>query len=188
MRWSILPNLISLARIALVAPIGWLLWHARYPEALALTVIAGLSDAVDGYLARRFDWLSPVGAMLDPIADKLLAIVLFVVFTIQGFLPLWLAALVVGRDVLILAGAGVYRLWFGELEVRPTLLSKANTAAQIVVLVGLLIGLSGVGIVGRIVDPWCFYLLGVMAVASGGDYVLTWSRKAMQTSRERSDP
>lgn len=185
MKLRVLPNLITLARIALVAPIAWLLWHMRYPEALLLTVIAGLSDAVDGYLARRFNWLSPMGAMLDPIADKLLAVMLFVVFTLQGHLPLWLALIVIGRDLLILAGAGIYRIWFGELDVAPTFISKANTAAQIVVLAGLLVGLSGVSIVANLVDPWGFYALAALAVASGVDYVITWSGKAARESRSR---
>ncbi len=182
MKLSYLPNGITLLRILLVVPIVWLLWQRRYPEALLLMAIAGASDAVDGLLARRFDWGTEFGALVDPLADKVMVVAVFVTLTLQGVIPLWLAAVVVGRDAVILAGAGVYRLWFHEISMSPTFISKANTALQIVVLLLVLFGLGDFGapseLALRLVDPWCLYMVAVLSVASGVDYVVTWSLKA----------
>lgn len=182
MKLSQLPNVITLLRILLVAPIAWLLWQMRYPEALVLMAIAGASDAVDGLLARRFDWGTEFGALADPLADKLMVVAVFLTLTVQGVIPMWLVALVVGRDAIILAGAGVYRLWFHELSMSPTLISKVNTAVQILVLLLVLFGLCGFGAPSELAlaaaDPWCFYLVAALSVASGVDYVVTWSLKA----------
>ena len=166
----------------LVVPAGWLLWQGRYPEALVVVGVAGASDALDGELARRFSWRSAFGSMMDPIADKLLVLVVFVIFTMQGHIPLWLAVVVIGRDAIILSGAGVYRLMFGSIEMAPTLVSKANTALQIVMLLLLLFGLCGFGALSEaalfIVDPWSLYLLAIVGIGSGVDYTVTWSLKA----------
>jgi len=182
MRWSLLPNLITSLRMLLVVPAGWLLWQGRYPEALVVVGVAGASDALDGELARRFSWRSAFGSMLDPIADKLLVLVVFVIFTIQGHIPIWLAVIVIARDAVILGGAGVYWLMFREIEMAPTLISKANTALQIVLLVLLLLGLCEFGALSElalfVVDPWSFILLAILGVGSGIDYAVTWALKA----------
>ena len=179
---SQLPNAITVLRMLLVAPIAWLLWQARYPEALVLMAIAGTSDAVDGLLARRFGWGTEFGEFMDPLADKVMVVAVFLALTVQGQIPLWLAAVVVGRDAVILAGAGVYRLWFHELSMSPTLISKVNTAVQILVLLLVLFGLCGFGVPSDLAlaaaDPWCFYLVATLSVASGVDYVITWTLKA----------
>jgi cardiolipin synthase len=184
---SYLPNVITVLRILLVVPTAWLLVEARYVDALVLMALAGASDALDGWMARRFGWMSRFGAALDPVADKLLVAVLFVVFTYQGHVPLWVAAIVVGRDVVILAGAGAYRLFFEPIEFAPTLISKANTAAQILMLLLLLLGLCDFGRLSglalAVVDPWCFYVLAVLGLGSGADYVITWGSKAFRHGR-----
>ena len=105
MSLSWLPNAISLIRIALVPPILALLLNGRHDLALALFVVAGFSDGLDGYLAKRFDWHSRAGALLDPIADKLLVAGTFVALSITGHLPIWLAVIVILRDVVIVGGA-----------------------------------------------------------------------------------
>ena len=190
MRWSQLPNLITGVRMLLVLPAGWLLWLGRYPEALVVVGVAGASDALDGELARRFGWRSAFGSMMDPIADKLLVLAIFVIFTFQGHIPLWLAVVVIGRDMVILAGAGIYRLMFGSIEMAPTLVSKANTAIQILMLLLLLLGLCGFGVLSEvallIVDPWSFWVLAVFGVGSGLDYVVTWSLKAWRNRLQPS--
>lgn len=127
-----IPNLICVIRIILVAPIVWSLVDGRYGLALALTLIAGLSDALDGYLARRFDWRSWLGGLLDPAADKLLMFSLFVTLTCLGWVPVWFTVIVIGRDLVIIGGAIAYRLLVGRVEGNPTLVSKANTVLQIV--------------------------------------------------------
>ena len=186
MRWSLLPNLITSLRMLLVVPAGWLLWQGRYPEALVVVGVAGASDALDGELARRFSWRTAFGSMLDPIADKLLALVVFVIFTVQGHIPVWLLVVVIARDAIILGGAGVYWLMFREIEMAPTLASKANTALQIVMLLLLLLGLCGFGALSglalMIVDPWSFYLLAILGIGSGIEYAVTWALKAWRDS------
>lgn len=182
-----LPNIISVARIVLVIPAAWLLWKALYVEALVLMTVAGASDAVDGWLARRLDAVSRFGSALDPVADKLLVAVMFVVFAVQGHLPVWLAVIVLGRDLLIVSGASAYRLLFGHIEFAPSYLSKANTALQIGVALLLLLSLCGFGVLsavaGLVVEPWGFYVLAALGVASGADYVITWSLRAWREAR-----
>jgi cardiolipin synthase len=126
-----IPNMICVGRIILVAPIVWALLQERYGLALLLCVIAGLSDALDGYLARRFDWRTRLGGLLDPAADKLLMFACFVTLTWMGWVPVWFAAIVVGRDVVIITGAIVYQLLVAPVHGEPTTASKLNTVLQI---------------------------------------------------------
>lgn len=181
------PNIITVVRIALVVPTAWLLWERFYVEALVLMSLAGASDAVDGWLARRLDAVSQFGAALDPVADKLLVASLFVIFVVQGHLPLWVAVIIVGRDAVILAGAAAYRLLFGHIEFAPTYLSKANTAMQIAAAMLVLFWLCDFGLLSRLagllMDPYGFYLLAAVGVASGLDYVITWSLRAWREAR-----
>ena len=177
-----IPNVITMFRIGLVAPIVWLLLASNYGAALLLMILASLSDALDGWLARRFNWRSSFGAAIDPFADKLLVGSMFVVFWIQSHIPSWLVVVVLSRDILILTGAITYRYLFGKINFSPTLVSKANTAIQVVMLIILLIELSGLGVLSDIakslVDPYCFLLLGLLGISSGIDYVVTWGVKA----------
>jgi cardiolipin synthase len=184
-----IPNIITVIRILLVVPISWLLLEGRHVDALFLMVIAGLSDAFDGFLARRFNWLTQLGATLDPLADKLLVAAVFLVFTWQGHIPLWIAIIVLVRDFVIVAGAGVYKVLYEEVEISPTFLSKANTAMQLVVLIFLLVGLLPLGVMSDLavamVNPYSFYILAVLGVSSGLDYVFTWGSKAYREEKKR---
>lgn len=130
-----IPNLICFARILLVAPAVWALLNGRYPLALGLIVIAGLSDALDGYLARRFDWRSRLGGLLDPAADKLLVASVFVTLTWIGLVPAWFTSVVLGRDLLIVAGVFAHHLWLAPVKGEATGISKLNTAFQILFMV-----------------------------------------------------
>jgi cardiolipin synthase len=126
-----IPNLICVVRILLVPPIVWLLLEGRYALALALIVVAGVSDAIDGFLARRFDWRTRLGGLLDPAADKLLVASVFVTMSWLGFIPWWLTLVVLGRDVLIVGGVLAHQLWFAPVDGDPTRVSKINTTVQI---------------------------------------------------------
>jgi cardiolipin synthase (CMP-forming) len=185
---SQLPNIITVLRILLVLPTAWMLWESRFMEAFVLMVVAGVSDALDGFLARRFGWMSKLGATLDPLADKFLVAAMFIVFTLQGHIPLWVALIVLFRDFTIIAGAGVYKLLYEEVEISPTFLSKANTAMQIITLCLLMAGFLPLGVVAEIaaeaVQP-CFYVLAVLGVSSGLDYVVTWGSKAYREGKKR---
>jgi cardiolipin synthase len=130
-----IPNALTLARIALVGPILWCLAEGWLLAGGALFAVAGVTDALDGWLARRLDARSALGAALDPLADKMLLVGTFVLLAWQGVLPVWLAGLVVARDLAILLGAAVVRLRWGAFAPRPSRLSKANTAAQVALVV-----------------------------------------------------
>jgi cardiolipin synthase (CMP-forming) len=170
-------------RVLLVVPITWLLFDGHYRQALVLMAIAGASDALDGWLARRFGWMTRFGAALDPMADKILVGVLFIALTVQGHLPLWVAGIAIARDLVIVGGAAAYRMMFKHIEFEPTLLSKTNTAMQIVVLLLLLLSLCGFHrlspVAGAIDDPYGYWIVSALAVVSGLDYVITWSRRAI---------
>jgi cardiolipin synthase len=126
-----IPNMICVARIILVAPIVWSLLEERYALALGLILIAGLSDALDGYLARRFDWRTRLGGLLDPAADKFLMFAAFVTLAWVGLVPAWFSAVVVGRDIIIIGGTIVYQLTVAPIHGEPTGTSKLNTVLQI---------------------------------------------------------
>ena len=184
-----LPNAITVLRLLLVGPAGWLLWHGAAAEALILIAVAGLSDAADGLLARRYNWRSRFGAFADPAADKLLSVVVFVVLAAQGHLPWWLLCVVVGRDLVILSGAFAYRRLLGELEMDPTPLSKANTGLQVALVFLVVVGLTDAGWLAAaataIVDPVGFVVVAATGVASGIHYVIVWTRRAVDGVRAR---
>ena len=182
-----IPNIITVVRVLLVIPTAWCLVEGYYVQALVLMAVAGASDALDGWLARRFDWVSWFGAALDPLADKILVGVLFITLTVKGVLPLWVVAIAIGRDLVILVGATIYRLLFKHIEFVPTLLSKANTAIQIVILLVLLLSLCGFDYLSpialAIADPFGFWLVAALAIVSGADYVIAWGRRALTKRR-----
>ncbi len=177
LRW--LPNAISLMRIALVAPILYLIVDERYGLALTLFVIAGFSDGVDGYLAKRFDWHTRVGALLDPIADKLLVAGTFIVLVYIGLIPPWLAVLVIFRDVVIVGGAAAYNFLIQPVEGEPTRISKLNTALQLLLIVFVL-SRAGYGWPDQITITIIGASVVVTVVISGVDYVCSWARRARQ--------
>ena len=126
-----IPNTICVVRIILVAPIVWALLEGRYGLALGLILVAGLSDALDGYLARRFDWRTRLGGLLDPAADKLLMFAAYVTLAVIGLVPIWFSAIVIGRDIIIITGTIVYQLYVAPVHGEPTGASKLNTVLQI---------------------------------------------------------
>ena len=129
-----IPNIITVLRMFAILPICWLLWQDAFVPAIYCLVLAGLSDGLDGFLARRYGWTSRVGAMLDPLADKLFIVSIMLLFGIKGYLPEWLVLLALGRDLVIVGGAMLYRYITGTLEMRPLFISKLNTAFQILLL------------------------------------------------------
>ena len=172
-----IPNMICIFRILLVGPVVWLLWHGDFVATLWLFLIAGFSDGLDGFLARRFGWRSRLGEILDPLADKFLMISMFITLTLVGLIPLWLAALVVGRDLVIVTGGVVYNWLFGAVQPQPTDVSKLNTLLQ---LVFVLVVVSGAAY-GWPGEYWVIVLgasVMVTTIISGVDYVWQWSRKA----------
>ena len=177
MSLSWLPNAISLLRIALVAPILLLIVNGSYGWALLLFWIAGASDGIDGYLANRFDWGTRLGALLDPIADKLLVAGLFVTLAWTGHVPVWLAVLVILRDVVIVAGAMAYNFLVKPVQGEPTHISKLNTALQLLFLLFVL-SRAAFGWPQEITLTVLGAAILVSVVISGVDYVWSWSKRA----------
>lgn len=177
-----LPNAITLARIGMAWPLWRLLIAEDYRPALFLALIAGLSDALDGLLAKHFGWITRLGGLLDPVADKLLLAVGFLGLWWVGQMPGWLVALVLGRDVVILAGALAWQLLVGPLVAEPSRLSKATTAAQIglvlLVLACLALGFGGPALIGA-----GAFVVAALTLASGIDYVWRWTGKARRRWR-----
>jgi cardiolipin synthase len=178
-----LPNAITVLRAALIPLQAWLLLQRSYEPAFALFVASGVSDLADGWIARRFDLRTRFGAIADPLADKLTMLTVAVLLAQQGWLPWWFAALVVGRDLLIVAGAAAYHVLIGHVEMQPSWISKLNTVLEFVFLASMLALAAG-----HLDDgAWYGVLLAVTTatvIASGASYVIVWSRKAMQARRE----
>lgn len=187
MRLSWLPNAITVARMLLAPPLAWLILEGRHGAALLLAAVAGLSDAVDGLLAKRFGWQSRLGGLLDPIADKLMLLACFVALGIGEELPWWLVALVVARDAVIVGGALAYHRLVGPLQAAPSGLSKVTTATQIgLVLLVLVDGLDGIALPAWL-DAGAVLLVAALTTASGLHYVTTWGAKARRAwQREES--
>lgn len=175
-----IPNLISTLRLLLVPPVVLLLLTDRYLAALILFFIAGLSDGVDGFLAKRYGWVSELGGFLDPLADKLLLVATVLALTAKGLIPLWLAAIIVLRDIIIISGALSYLFIIGRFHAAPTLASKLNTG----VLIVLLLSVIAVYAFGWHIPLLPLFLLnGFTATVSGADYVIRWGRRARAEMR-----
>jgi cardiolipin synthase len=172
-----LPNLICLVRLALIWPIAVALQAGNPLLALGMFMAAAVSDGLDGYLAKRFNWTSELGKFLDPLADKLLLVTVFVEAAWLGLVPWWLTAAVVARDVMIGLGALVFRLWFGPLRGRPTVISKVNTAAQLLYLMTVMLN-AALDIPPREVLDALAILTLATTVFSGLHYVVTFTRRA----------
>ncbi|MDX1626531.1 MAG: CDP-alcohol phosphatidyltransferase family protein [Wenzhouxiangellaceae bacterium] len=183
--WRMLPNALTVLRMILVPPLVWLLLSGRHEAALAVALVAGISDALDGALARGFGWQTRFGGIADPLADKLLLVAAFLTLAWLGVLPAWLVGLVVLRDVVIVAGALVYHLRFGSVPASPTLLSKCNTGVQLLLVWAALLRLAEVPVPIRIVDGLVIGV-AVLAVATLVQYVVVWSLRAARVARERA--
>jgi cardiolipin synthase len=184
MKLATIPNLICLLRIALTVPIVILLAEGRYDETLVLFAVAAASDILDGYLAKTFGWTSELGKFLDPFADKLLLVSVFITLAVVGLVPVWLAAIAVLRDVVIGAGAGVYKLLFGPVEGRPTVPSKLNTLVQLLFVIAVVWQAAFRNLPDGMIQGLGAFVF-VTTVVSGIDYVQTYIRKAIVVSRSR---
>lgn len=170
-----IPNLISILRLLLVPGVVLAMLQARWDWAFAGFVIAGISDGVDGFIARQFNQHSRLGAYLDPIADKLLLVSVFIVLGISGELPLWLVVAMVSRDGLIICAVVLSSVMGHPVEVKPLFVSKANTAVQIILAAVVLAELS----FATHLDPLrttLIMLAGLLTVASAAAYLVAWLR------------
>ncbi len=177
-----LPNLITVLRFVLIVPVVLSLLGGNFRWGLALFAIAGLSDGLDGLLARHFGWTSRFGAIADPLADKLLMGAVFIALTVSGEVPVWVTGAVLLRDVVIVTGAAFYHWLIGEFEFVARVTGKTNTGVQIVFVLLVLVVLARIPGFEALNDMREVGGIVVLAsaVLSGGDYVLTWSWRAIQ--------
>lgn len=177
-----IPNVLTILRILLILPFALAVYYAMYKEALLIFFIAGLSDGIDGFLARQFNWKTRFGAIADPLADKLLLITAYIMLVWTQHLPLWLLVLILGRDVLIVIGALLYHYYVSHYEIKPTLLGKACTLIQIIFVLTLMIDLAGWPMPGWAL-VYGLYLVAFITFLSGLHYVSVWGRKAWLLKR-----
>ena len=181
-----IPNFITIARLLGVPLIVWLMIADRFVEATILFILAGLSDAADGFIAKRFGAASELGAYLDPIADKALLVSVFVTLGFKGVLPAWLIVLVVSRDLFIIGGMLLAYMLGNPMEVHPLWVSKANTAAQILLIAFVLGDRSGF----TVFEPFLYGLVLAVAgltVASACAYLIGWVRHMAGGPGDRTD-
>lgn len=176
MTLSHLPNLITVSRIALVPVLILVLKDHEYGVALAVFLAAGISDALDGFVAKRFGYVSHLGAILDPLADKALLVGAYVMLTLLGHVPFWLMLTVAFRDLLIIGGYLVYTSLHGAIRMQPSRLSKFNTLAQIALVV-LILAYEAIRWGSPILVEGFVWLVAVTTVASGAHYVWLWGVK-----------
>ncbi len=174
-----LPNIISLLRIALVWPILLALQRHNYALALGLFLVASISDGLDGWLAKRFNWSSELGKVLDPVADKLLLMAVFLVCTWQGLIPHWLTVAAVARDVMIGLGSVAFLIGWGPLRGRPMLASKINTLLQLSYVL-LIIIQAGFGVLPPSVLDALAVLTLVTVLISGFGYLREFTGRALR--------
>ncbi len=184
MRLSLLPNALTLLRMLAVGPLVYCLLTGRYRTGFVLAVFAGISDLLDGYLARRYGWMTHFGGVLDPLTDKLLLVSTTLTLAWLELLPWWLVVIVVLRDLVIVGGGLCYHYLVARITTaRPTTLSKWNTLAQILLIVSIMLNLA----FPYASEPWIHWLMYTVAattITSGIQYVLIWSLRARRHWRD----
>ena len=177
-----LPNALTFLRLLLALPLGYLILNQQYALALVVGFLAGVTDALDGFAARKLGYYSQFGAALDPVADKTLVTIAVVCFASVGIIPWWVAITIIARDLVIVGGALCYRLLIGNFTFGATTLSKLNMAIQICFCVLLLAAQLYPEIPAKLIEGATYVVLAI-ALVSGLDYVVTWSRKALAEKR-----
>jgi cardiolipin synthase len=171
-------------RIVLVAPVVWALGTEQFALALILFAVAGISDGLDGFLAKHYHWESRLGSILDPIADKLLLVASFATLTWLGALPVWLLWLVIARDLIIIGGGLAYHYKVGQFDLTPLWSSKINTTLQIALVLLVIVqqqwfeGLDQLVTIG-------IWLVVASVINSGTEYVLVWGARAWRQIKQK---
>ena len=177
LRMSYIPSAICILRIILVIPIIDFLWDKQYENALGLIAIAGISDFLDGFLAKRNNWRSNLGAALDPAADKILLVSLFVTLYLMGLVPFWLMATVLLRDFMILFGLALYYYFIEKPSPNPSFISKLNTFLQIFFVLFVIAGQALTPSFDLLIQ-FTGSLVFLTSILSGLDYWISWSIRA----------
>lgn len=182
---SNLPNILTILRLLAVFPLVYWLLTGAYQPALILAFVAGISDWVDGLLARRYGWTSRFGGIMDPLADKLMLVSLTLVLAYIGEFPVWLALLIVFRDVVIVAGGVIYKYFFGPVDVVPFRLSKWNTGLVILLVLVVMLRLNDLQLeiaeraIIPLLEDGLILIVTATTIISGIQYVWVWGAKAV---------
>jgi cardiolipin synthase len=170
-----IPNIITLGRILLVPFIVWAIASNQLEIAFAIFIVAGVSDAVDGFLAKRFNMSSELGALLDPLADKALLVSIYMALGIWGAIPRWIVILVVSRDIMIIGAVIVSWLFGKPIPMKPLMVSKLNTVAQ-VAFAALVLASLGFGFDSTPYDLVLMGFVTVFTLLSVSFYLVEWAR------------
>lgn len=169
--------MISLGRLFAVPVTVWFVIHGAMLAAFWIFAIACISDAADGFIAKRFNAETVLGGYLDPIADKALLVSVFLTLGVAGHIDAWLVILVVFRDALIVCGAYLFHLLYQKLTMQPLVISKINTTFQFI-LAATVMGTAGYSVDGALFVEALSYIVAVTTFLSGGAYIMVWSRNA----------
>ncbi len=176
---SQIPNILTACRLLLIFPFVFFLYRGNFTWALLVYVVAGITDSLDGWIARHFQWQTKLGSFIDPLADKLLITLSFIALALLKSLPWWLVILVFLRDFTISLGVIVwYYLVRNPLEFKPTLLSKINTGFQLLLVTTCLFQLAFPNYLSLSLTNFLIVITAMSTTATYGDYVWTWARKA----------
>jgi len=181
-----LPNVISVARVLLVGPIIWSLLQREFSLAIGLFLIAGASDGLDGFLAKRYGWSSRLGGILDALADKFLLVSTFVCLWWLELFPWWLVLSVLVRDLVIVIGGTIYNFRIATVQPEPSLVSKLNTFLQIALAAVGVVQLGFGGIPDWLIETLIWAVM-LTIVLSGFGYVRTWGRRARASGERAHD-
>jgi cardiolipin synthase len=168
----------------LVLPFIWLMLKQEFGWALVLFFTAGISDGIDGYLAKHYNWISRLGSILDPLADKLLLVSAFVTLGWLNVIPVWLVVAVILRDFVIISGALAYHFVVGRYEMEPTIISKLNTFFQIMLVLSMIFS-KGLYPLPDLAMHGLVYIVLITTMLSGADYVYTWSKKTYHARKNQ---
>nr|VFK61175.1 MAG: CDP-diacylglycerol--glycerol-3-phosphate 3-phosphatidyltransferase [Candidatus Kentron sp. TUN]VFK64657.1 MAG: CDP-diacylglycerol--glycerol-3-phosphate 3-phosphatidyltransferase [Candidatus Kentron sp. TUN]VFK70363.1 MAG: CDP-diacylglycerol--glycerol-3-phosphate 3-phosphatidyltransferase [Candidatus Kentron sp. TUN] len=174
-----IPNLITGLRFLLTPPVVLFLVFDEYLLALGIFFVAGLSDGVDGFLAKRYGWKTRLGSILDPLADKTLLLATFITLGGLSLIPLWLVGLIILRDAIIVGWAAAYQAITQRLEVRPNLFSKINTVTQILLALAVMF-FEGTGFSWDGLENILVVLVFVTTILSGAIYLIEWAGKTRE--------
>ncbi len=180
-----LPNLVTFSRILAVLPIAWLIDSQHYVATFWVVFAAGMTDAIDGWLAKRFGQQSHLGSMLDPLADKVLLFGCFALMAAYDLVPMWLFLLVTLRDVVIVSGALAYHRWVEPFKAKPTWTSKITTFMQIILVLLVFADLAMVEHDWAQITTIMIWLVSGLTVVSGLMYVWIGGVRTWQTMRHR---
>jgi cardiolipin synthase len=170
-----IPNLITIVRLIIVPLVIVMIGQANWAPAFLLFVAAGVSDAVDGFIARRFNMRSEFGAYMDALADKALLVSIYVTLSVVGVLPAWLAITVVSRDVMIISAIMISWLMRRPVEIKPLFVSKVNTATQIA-FAALVLGTKAFGLEANRIYNGGMILVAALTIVSAGAYLARWMK------------